>query len=217
MQSLLGSEATSERVLAALTTLDDRRKRGELGQGDSVFVLIESHFLGFEESGGVLLVADAAGRLARSTLAPAERITETLGALADYGCKVMLLVDAVHEPRPHSQKGNRAMNEWARQLYQRNVLTFVASIHGPGLRHLTHGVFAESILKSTNVQGNAPRGRHPGSAELFDQDTVARNILALSDRRQHARCYIPDTIPSQTPIFDPPSRRQPKELRAARD
>ena len=146
-------------------------------------------------------------------------MTETLGRLADYGCKVMLLVDAVHEHRPGSQKGNRGMNEWARQLYQRNVITLVASIHGPGFRHLTHGAFAEAVLKSANVQGNARLNQNAAAPlSLFDfQDAVARNVLALTDRRQHARCYIPDTIPSQAPIFDPPARRQPNVVRAARD
>ncbi len=218
VQRLLGPEATSGRILAALEALDERRRKGELGKGDSVLVLIESHFLSFD-SQGVVLGADASPDKREAPAARADRITETLGQLADYGCKVMLLVDAVHEKRPQAQKGNRGMNEWARQLYHRNVITFVASIHGPSQRHLTHGVFAEAILRSMNVQGNARLSESAqGPFTLFDfQDGVARNVLALTNRQQHARCYIPDTIPSQIPAFDPPARRQPRELRAARD
>jgi hypothetical protein len=45
------------------------------------------------------------------------------------------------------------MDAWARSLYARNVVTFVPSIHGPSRRHLTHGVFAESILRSLDAWG----------------------------------------------------------------
>ena len=113
------------------------------------------------------------------------------------------------------------LTEWARDLYRRNVITFVASSHGPSKRVNTrgHGAFAEGILSSLNVQGAArliPDARR--SLTLFDfQDRVERNVQALTGRRQHARCYIPEAIPSQSPLLDPPSRRPAKELRAAND
>ena len=212
VQSILGSDATDERILDALARLDDRRKKEELGRADSVFVLVESHLLSFGPEGKI---AGMKGSI------PASGITDTLGQLADYGCKVMLLVDAWHEGGPHSPAARRMLTEWARELYRRNVITFVASSHGPSKRVTTrgHGAFAEGILSSMNVQGAirlAPNARR--SLTLFDfQDRVERNVQALTGRRQHARCYIPDAVPSQSPLLDPPSRRPTKELRAATD
>jgi hypothetical protein len=76
------------------------------------------------------------------------------------------------------------------------------------------------VRDSLNVRGRSriinpnPPGDSPFT--LFDfQDTVARDVLALTNRQQHARCYIPETIPSSSPIFEPPSRRPSKPLRAA--
>ncbi len=42
------------------------------------------------------------------------------------------------------------------------------------------------------------------------RDRVAQNVLALTGRQQHARGYIPDAIPPRLPIFDPPTRIQPR-------
>ncbi len=212
VRSILGPDATAERILAALSALDDRRKNGELGRADSVFVVIESHLLSFDPGG---TIAGMKGSI------PASRITDTLGPLADYGCKVMLLVDAWHEGGPPSPTARRVLTEWARDLYRKNVIAFVASSQGPSKRVNTrgHGAFAEGILSSMNVQGAirlTPDSRR--SLTLFDfQDRVGLNVQALTGRHQHARCYIPDTIPSQSPLLDPPSRRPPKELRAAND
>ena len=46
---------------------------------------------------------------------------------------------------------------------------------------------------------------------------LTSDVLTLTNRQQHARCYIPETIPGQSPIFDPPSQRPSKPLRAAND
>lgn len=139
---------------------------------------------------------------------PAATIAETLGQLADYGCTVMILIDAFHEKRPLSQQTNRSLNEWARTLDKRNVITFIASIHGPSDTVVSegHGAFAKGILDSLNVRGRERlTGRPQGPLTLFEfQDCVARNIHASTGRKQHARCYIPDAIPSQITILDPP-------------
>ena len=82
-----------------------------------------------------------------------------------------------------------------------------------------HGAFAKGILDSLNVQGRERlTGRPQGPLTLFEfQDRVARNIHASTGRKQHARCYIPDAIPSQITIFDPPTRKPFKALRASND
>jgi WD40 repeat protein len=225
VQMLLGPEATAARIDQAFQKLDERRRKGELGQGDSVFVIIESHFLGLDRKGpGVILATDSGQGAPSARRVPADRIAEILGQLAEYGCKVLLLVDGVHEKRPEAPQSPRALSEWARSLYRKNVITFVASVHGPSQRVGTraHGAFAQGVLDSLNVQGRTrlidPNASGDAPFTLFDfQDAVARDVLGLTNRQQHARCYIPETIPSQSPIFDPPSRRPSKPLRAAND
>jgi hypothetical protein len=101
------------------------------------------------------------------------------------------------------------------------VITFVSSIHGPSQSVVSrgHGAFAVGILDSLNVQG---RSRLTGDANrpltLFDfQDRIARNVQGVTNRKQHARCYIPEAIASDATIFDPPPRSQPRRLQAANE
>ena len=213
VQSILGPDATAERILEALARLDDRRKKGELGRADSVFVVIESHLLSFGPEG---TIAGAKGSV------PASRITDTLGQLADYGCKVMLLVDAWHEggpPSPDGQAGAHGMG--SRPLPQeRHHLRGVESRPEQACQHpRTWCVRRGDPVLAERPGGRPAHSRTPGEAlTLFDfQDRVERNVQALTGRRQHARCYIPEAIPSQSPLLDPPSRRPAKELRAAND
>ena len=224
VQTLLGPDATTARIDQAFRKLDERRHKGDLGQGDSIFVLIESHLLGYDRtSPGIILTTDSGHGKPPARPVPADQVAEVLGQLAEYGCKVLFLVDGVHEKRPEAPQSSRAMIEWARSLYRKNVITFVASVHGPSQRVVTkgHGAFAQGILDSVNVRGltrlSAPN-TSAISPTLFDfQDAVAGLVLGLTNRQQHARCYIPETIPSQSAIFDPPSRRPSKLIRAAND
>jgi WD40 repeat protein len=220
-RSLIGPQATADRINQALEQLDQQRTKGELLPGDAVFMTIELHFVSFEPP-GTLLGSDATGQ-PPSPAVSAAAIADCLGQLADYGCKVVLVVDPLHERRPQPRQTDRTLIEWARSLYLKNVITFVASIHGPSQRLIArgHGAFAEGILGALNVRSQARLATSGSSANaseitLFEfQDVVARNVLALTNRQQHARCYIPDTIPSMAPIFDPPSRGLPAPLPAA--
>ena len=223
VQTLLGPEVTATRIDRELQVLDERRRNGELGPGDTVFVIIESHVLDLDNKGpGVILTTDAGYGTPPARPLPADRVAEVLGPLAEYGCKVILLVDGIHENRPVAPQSPRALSEWARSLYRKNVIMFVASVHGPSQRVAArgHGAFAQAVRDSLNVRGRSrlidPTPAVDSPFTLFDfQDTVAREVLALTNRQQHARCYIPETIPSSSPIFDPPSRRPSKPLRAA--
>lgn len=218
VRPLLGADATAERILAAFKTLNEERDRGELGQGDAVFVTIDSHFLTLGKEAKILSADSTLGK-GPTTAISTTVIGETLGQLADYGCTVMLMLDTLHEKRPTPPQTNRGLIEWSRLLYRRNVITMLSSIHGPSQTVVSrgHGAFALGILDSLNVQG---RSRLTSEADrpltLFDfQDRVARNVQAVTNRQQHARCYIPEAIASQTTIFDPPTRSQPRRLRAA--
>jgi WD40 repeat protein len=216
VRTLIGPEATSDRILAALADLDGRRDRAELGRGDSVFLWIESHLIDVEGKGSIL-GADAADSPGAQAVHD-ERLAETLGRLAEYGCRVVVFVDLVHEKRPASPRAQRMLNAWIRALYARNVVAFVASIHGPSRRHLTHGVFAESVLRSLNVRGEgSPSVGAPAPLSLDEfQERISLNALALTGRQQFARCYIPGTLSGSIPIFEPPARRPAKGPAAAR-
>jgi hypothetical protein len=213
-RSLVGALAATERIEQAFADLDERRSRGELEPGDAVFVMIESHLVGLTPT-AALLGSDARGRPPAPAVSAA-LVADCLGQLADYGCKVVLLVDPLHERRPDPGQTDRAVIEWARTLYRKNVITFVASIHGPSQRLTArgHGAFAQGLLDAIGVRG-AGRLTDRSAAELtlFDfQDAVGRTVLALTNRQQHARCYIPETIPSNIPFFEPqprPARAQP--------
>jgi hypothetical protein len=215
-QSILGPDATSDRIGHVLEELGARRTNGSLERGDAVFVVIESHFVGFEPP-GALVPSDAKGQPPAPAVSAAA-LADVLGQLADYGCKVMLVVDPFHERRPDPRQTDRALVEWTRSLYRKNVITFVASIHGPSQRLTSrgHGAFAQGILDALNVRSQARLGA-TGPTSLFDfKDTVERNVLALTNRQQHARCYVPETIPSAAPIFDPPRRLLGGAAQAAR-
>lgn len=222
VRSLVGPEATMERILAAFKRLDDERARGELGQGDAVFVLVESHFLAFGPH-AVILGTDVADSAATppAPSVPAAALVETLGRLADYGCTVLVLLDTLHDRRPSPPQTNRGLNEWTRALYRSNVITLVASIHGPGLPVASRGhrAFALGILDSLNVQGRSRLSGGPADRPLTlyeFQDRITRNVEALTNRQQHARGYIPEAIPSQIAILDPQPRSQPRALGVAR-
>jgi hypothetical protein len=226
VQTLLGPAATSEKIEQMLVSLEDRRKREELGRGDAVFVMIESHLLGLDPKGtaGAILTADTGEKNPPVKPVLADRIADELGTLVEYGCKVMLLVDGIHEKRPEGGQSPRALTEWARSLYRKNVITFVASVHGPSWRVPSdgHGAFAQAVLDSMSAQGRSrliglnALGDSPFT--LFDfQDAVTSGVLRKTTRQQNARCFIPETIPSESRIFDPPSRRPSKALRAAKN
>jgi WD40 repeat protein len=103
--SLIGADATAERINQALVELDERRTRQEFQPGDAVFVLIESHFVRFEPAGAIL-GSDAQGHPAAPSV-PALAIADCLGQLADYGCKVLLVVDPLHSGRPDPAQTHR--------------------------------------------------------------------------------------------------------------
>jgi len=220
VRALVGADATAEKIVAAFKTLDAERQNGDIGQGDTVFVMIDSHFLALGQE-PLILAADSTLSASSASSVSAATIAETLGQLADYGSTVMLMLDTLHEKRPAPPQTNRALNDWARELYRRNVITFLSSIHGPSRSVVSrgHGAFAVGILDSLNVQGRARLTSDPRRPlTLFDfQDRVARNVQGVTNRQQHARCYIPDAIASQATIFDPPTRSQPRQLRASID
>ena len=118
---------------------------------------------------------------------------DLLGQLTDYGCRVIVFLDGVHNV------GEPLVSEikpLVRELYQkRRVITFVASKEGPSDVDVPneHGLFALGLLQV--FQGTSPGGPDGNRSNGYTLDqfkTALRDAVQnLSGRQQDASCYIP--------------------------
>jgi WD40 repeat protein len=173
-----------------------------LGAGDSLMVMLESHFVQKGDK------AYFAGNNADPNDLPgdaiaADALAELLANLAKDGCRVMLLVDAVHPRAPAAW--DRGFREWVRGLSKRGVVTFVASNAGPSRRHVPelHGAFAAGVIAAPKARGQFRAWVDPASAFTLDdfRETVIRLVEDYTQRKQHAACYIPETISPRARLF----------------
>jgi hypothetical protein len=216
---LVGKKATAAEIKQAFDTLDNARMQGQFSRvrGDAVFVMIESHFVSFtnQDDGALVtgfLGCDAKG-LDPNALVPAALVANCLGNLVDYA-KVVLFVDPLHESRVDAPSWDRApptqraLNEWLRTLYRKNVITFVASIDGPSRRYPVNsrGAFAEGIVESLNVRSQIRRaGRPAAGITLYDFDEVVKQkVLDVTEPDQFASGFIPDSVSGRIPLLLPP-------------
>jgi hypothetical protein len=199
--------ATAAAVTDALARLSAESDRGELGQGDTVFVVLESHFLAYDGRGH-LVGTDVGEETPPTPAVLADSISEQLGRLAGSGCRVVLLTDLFH--RPLSRPKADGFKAWVRDLYKRRgVIVFVASKQGPSARRNTNRAFAEAVLTSLDVSSRSRLGIDPlGPVTLRDfKDTVIARVSELA-RGQYADCYVPDRVSERVSIFEPqPSGR----------
>ncbi len=215
---LQGPDASAPRIRDALQTLDSERTRGDLGPGDTVVVLVESHVL-MEDGETMILGTDADAALPPRSAFPAVEVANALGELATYGCRVLVLLDGVHEAPNAPPSWKSRVDGWTRELYRRNVITFVASVQGASQRVLSegHGAFAQALLDSRNVRSESRLRTGPEAPRTLDhfRDVVEQEVRRLTGRKQIARCYVPGTIHPQIAIFDPPEGSGAASLKAA--
>jgi len=204
--ALVGEEATARQIQALVEELDRKREDGQIERGDTVVVLIESHMVNVGKQ-GFLIGFDAGEGLPPVPSVAVTDVGECLARLADYGCRVYLLLDAVHKSaRPD---WDSRVNEWVRQLWRRNVITFIASNQGPGevVRGdgKNHGAFSQGVLDAFDARLSARlRDDTKTRFTLRDfQEAVVQNVLESTGRRQVPACYVPETIPSQIPFLAP--------------
>ncbi|MBX6315948.1 MAG: hypothetical protein IRY99_23995, partial [Isosphaeraceae bacterium] len=175
---------------------------------DTVIVWIETHFLVFDREGQIV-GADAAGGLPPRPVISARDVADCLGELATYGCRVLVLLDGVHEYKNAPKGWDSRIDEWARDLYRRNVIAFLASVQGPSRRLPPegHGAFALAVLKSRDVRSQTRLMARPSDPATLDEfrDVVEQSVPRLTGLQQIARCYIPGTIHPRTAIFEPPN------------
>jgi WD40 repeat protein len=196
---LSGSTASAKSVREKFDHLDKFLKEKQFRQGDVVAVVIALHVL--ECNGGsVIATADAqAGNPPAPTVSTRE-ISDLLGQLADYGCRVVLFLDGVHKVQePLSSE----IKPWVRELFlEKRVITFVASEDKPSGAddRAQHGYFALGILQAFQGAGPAgtPQNREaPYTLDQFDK-AVRDTVSKLSARDQDASCHIPQEVPERT-------------------
>jgi WD40 repeat protein len=196
---LAAADATSATIAEAFAQVG----RDGLGPRDTLLVLLESHFVS-DGHAGAFVGTDAGPGAPPERAIAAAVLAGRLADVATRGCRVLLLVDAVHEAGPPAWEAG--FREWVRGVTKGGVVTFVASNRGPSRRYLPdpHGVFALGVLQAPTARGQSRPWLDPASAFTLDDfgDAVSRRVEELSSRRQRAVCYFPETISPQTPLFD---------------
>jgi WD40 repeat protein len=203
-QVLAGTEASTGSITGALDRLHDLLVRKQFNKGDIVAIFLAAHVLELKDA-TVIATADSQISQAPRTVVPTQDICDLLGQITDYGCRVIVFVDGVHNV------GDPLVSEikpLVRDLYQkRRVITFVASKEGPSDVDVPneHGIFSLGILQV--FQGASPGGPNGNRSNGYTLDqfkTALRDAVQnLSGRQQDASCYIPLELPEQTLFAKP--------------
>ena len=171
-------------------------------------VVVESHFLDFHSRRLLATTEPDLGEPEPPSISASD-LSVRLGEFTKLGCRVVVLVDAVHEIK--GAAWDKEIQEWVRQLQtQAHAVTFIAADHGPSSPNGNgHRVFAQGVLDVLKAR-SAGRLRKPGGAmSLFDfERTVVDAVLQQTGRKQHAQLYLPDTLSYQVPFLDTSTPRR---------
>ena len=165
-------------------------------------VVIESHYLEVH-SKHLLATSEPNQDQPEPPAVSATELADRLKELSDAGCRVCLFVDAVHDHKNPAWELD--IQEWVRQLQSHSkVITFIAADHGfSSANGDGHRVFAQGILDVLKARSVARFRERGPTMSLFDfQRTVVDSVLQQTGRKQHAQCYLPDTISLQIPFLD---------------
>ena len=193
-QVMIADEASVGSIGKSVERLGEWRRSGRIQKGDIVVLVIASHVL--ELAGTPTIATTDTDRGLKPTPSPvvvARDLSERLGELADYGCRVVLFLDGVHEPSPIGFTSE--IKDWVRDLQrERRVITFVASREGPSTTpDMTerHGMFALGVTRAFQQVVAANKSQNQSyTLEEFGR-AVKAMVLDLSGRQQEAQLYIP--------------------------
>ncbi len=195
-KELVGPAAVAASIDQAIAHLHSLVLQKKVGPRDVVAVVIASHLLA--APGGVAIAG--ADTIASSGPEPrpvvsADDLAVVLGQLADYGCRVVVLVDGLHRVDPPLRS---AIKPFVRDLQRkRGAIVFVASKEGPsGVNEVRQqGNFTLGVL-------NVFEGAKAGAPLTLDQFRmlVQRQVSDLSSRRQLADGYFPARLAPRTPF-----------------
>lgn len=193
-----GADATTKALEEAMYRL----KGAELGPGDTLMVMLESHYVGTGPDGR-FVANDAKPADVPEGGLPAKELADSLAAIAAGGCRVLVLVDAVHPGTDPDWAAE--FHEWVRGLYPRGVIAFIAANNGPSQRRSVnnHGAFAQALIEAPTARAQF---RRFVPADVFTLDefqrTVVRRVEELTTRKQQALCMFPETISPASRLFD---------------
>ncbi len=203
---LVGGAASAEKVLSSL----ESAAKGPIERGDLAVVVIETHLVTRGQDSR-LAVADSRGVPPDPmTTVPAESISAALESLVRRGCKVVLVLDGVHESPGGAWQSDAV--EWARRLRNdHDVITVLATTRRP-IRdeHVgVHRPLAQAILDSIQ----APRRRldDPLLSLADFRKVVLDGVQKLTLRKGEPMVYIPAGIDPGFPFLT----RKPKPVEAA--
>lgn len=199
------ASATTSKIRSLCEDLSIQLREKQLMPGDSVVMFLETHALESQD-GLMLAMVDSAGLKAPRPVITPRELSELLGEIAEYGCRVALFLDVVHDT-PEKSRGD-GFKQWVRELYQqRNVITFVASKEGPSLQDkaLAHGIFALGVLGAFEQAGASAGIKDRAAAYTLGQfkKAIVEAVSVKSSRRQFAECYIPRSVSQATRFAKP--------------
>jgi WD40 repeat protein len=198
---LAGEKAFASSVIQTLDRLEQRFQAKQIQRGDIVAVVINSHVLDFD-TGPRIATPDT--KQGAEPMVPARNVSDLLGRLADYGCRVMVFLDGVHKLTEPKLKND--VNPWVRELFlERRVITFVASKEGPSQPYREHGAFAQGILDVFQAAGAMAARKNRAAAVTLEEfrEALHQGVQDYSGRMQEAGAYFPEEIESWTPFAKP--------------
>jgi hypothetical protein len=170
-------------------------------------VVVATHVLEFEENALPNVAgSDAKGKDPGGFVTAAE-VSDLLGQLVDYGCRVVVFLDGVHNGSLPNGVNSR-VKSWVRDLQRRRrVITFVASKDSPSdvSARDGHGTFTVGVLNAfgtARASGAGAEGRATLSLREFGQ-AVERNVQDLTDRKQESGYFLPPGVPEFAPFAAP--------------
>ncbi|MFO0958196.1 MAG: WD40 repeat domain-containing protein [Isosphaeraceae bacterium] len=158
--------AGADQLAEALKLLEQRVQQGTLGRSrpldadfvregapvDTVALFVSTHLLASGSQRLVLGEAEAVQQLPGAAIY-GEEMARSLGYLVRHGCRVLVFVDGVHLPSDRDRKFD--VVEWARQLQEERVATYIASVDNrpSGVLRPGEGAFAWGI-REVLAKGN---------------------------------------------------------------
>lgn len=194
---LVGHDATAARFLAALKSLGE----APVKPGDVAVVVIETHVVRHNRVSW--LAASDTLDLPGERAVSADTVSATLGSLVRQGCRVLLVLDGVHEApagRGPKEGWDTDLMEWVKTLYnEHDVITLVASLRHPlPDMNQRNRVLAQAILGSVSAD-------RPGKSDVLSLADFRAGVISemrrLTQRRADPDCFIPVAFPAGVPLL----------------
>jgi WD40 repeat protein len=203
-KKILHENVTKRRILEQFSRLRQDAVDGKLENGDTVFIMLESHVLDLGQ-GELVLGSDATLSQIANGAIETNTIAENLGYVTRHGCLVVLFLDGIHEGLP--MRLQRTFDDFVRKLGGNGVIVVVASKQDGSERDQKRklSVFVRAIQDAVTVRGTGRAELSPSVTD-FGADVI-RIVAEQTSGHQKADLYSPDNLaPDLIRIFDPQPR-----------